>query len=318
MQSCLFDKAKGWDLEKAKAWFEKHQEGLVKEHISAILPFTVLEKIVDKPLRIRGVAITSGMSRNFNIYTPEELQAFAEKLVSAPVYVEHVAVSNAVGKVTKTEWDGENLWYEAEIYENDVADKIRKGLIQHVSVGADYETLDIVDGQVPHGLHNAELSLVAVPGIPETNIKVLEKLHRLQEQGEFCVFCGQKAPEIWLASCFDCFDELPVSEAKKKALSERRGLSVPPNYAAPVNAPANPQRSINANLAEALLKDKQLSEPMFSATEVVKMIEEELPPLGVERSWGFGPQLMCQRLRARVLRLKEASQSPSVNASSRG
>jgi hypothetical protein len=49
-------------------------------------------------------------------------------------------------------------------------------LIQHVSVGADYETLDILDGQVPHGLHNAELSLVAVPGIPETNIHVLERL----------------------------------------------------------------------------------------------------------------------------------------------
>jgi hypothetical protein len=32
----------------------------------------------------------------------------------------------------------------------------------------------LLDGKVPHGLHNAELSLVAVPGIPETNIQVLE------------------------------------------------------------------------------------------------------------------------------------------------
>jgi len=47
-----------------------------------------------------------------------------------------------------------------------------------VSVGADYETIDVLDGKVPHGLHNAELSLVAVPGIPETNIQVLEKLQR--------------------------------------------------------------------------------------------------------------------------------------------
>jgi len=93
-------------LEKAKAWFEKHKESKVKEHVSAILPFKVLEKIVDKPLRIRGIAMTAGISRNFNIYTPEELQAFSQKLVSAPVYIEHVAVPNAVGKVTKTEWDG--------------------------------------------------------------------------------------------------------------------------------------------------------------------------------------------------------------------
>lgn len=176
VQSYLFAKDKDWTLEKAKAWFEEHRESKVKEHVSAILPFKVLEKIVDKPLRIRGIAITAGMSRNFNIYTPEELQAFTSKLVAAPVYIEHVAVPNAVGKVTKTEWDEQNLWYEAEIYDDEVAAKIRKGLIQHVSVGADYETLDILDGQVPHGLHNAELSLVAVPGIPETNVQVLEKL----------------------------------------------------------------------------------------------------------------------------------------------
>jgi len=184
VQSYLFDKAKGWDLEKAKAWFEKHREGLVKEHFSVILPFQVLEKIVDKPLRIRGIAITSGMSRNFNVYTPEELQNFANKLVSAPIYVEHVAVPNAIGKVVKTDWDGQNLWYEAEVYDDEVAEKIRKGLIQHVSVGADYERIDVLDGKVPHGLHNAELSLVAVPGIPETNIHILESLSKEQAQAE--------------------------------------------------------------------------------------------------------------------------------------
>jgi len=178
VQSYLFDRSKTWNLDKAKEWFEQHREGLkpVREHIQAILPFKVLEKIVDKPLRIRGIAITAGMSRNLNVYMPEELQNFANKLVSAPIYVEHVAVPNAIGKVVKTDWDGQNLWYEAEVYDDEVAEKIRKGVIQHVSVGADYETIDILDGKVPHGLHNAELSLVAVPGIPETNIKVLEKL----------------------------------------------------------------------------------------------------------------------------------------------
>ncbi len=146
------------------------------EHLLTVLPFSILEKMADKPLKIRGIAMTIGMSRNLNIYTSEELQAFTNKLVNAPVYIEHVAVPNAVGKVIKTDWDGHSLWYEAEIYDDQVAEKIRKGLIQHVSVGADYEAVEIVDGKVPHGLHNAELSLVAVPGIPETNVQVLEKL----------------------------------------------------------------------------------------------------------------------------------------------
>ena len=191
VQSYLFDVSKGWTLDKAKAWFEKHHKNeVVREHFSALLPFKVLEKIVDKPLRIRGIAMTAGMSRNFNIYEPEELQSFADKLVSAPVYVEHVAVPNAAGKIVKTEWDGQSLWYEAEIHDDEAAEKIRKGLIKHVSVGADYETIDVLDGKIPHGLHNAELSLVAVPGIPETNIQIMEKL-QVKEQAFEPIIAGE-------------------------------------------------------------------------------------------------------------------------------
>jgi hypothetical protein len=180
VQSYLFDKAKGWTIDKAKAWFDAHKESVVKGRFEAVFPFTVLEKVVDKPLRIRGVAIKAGVSRNLNVYTPEELANFADRLSGAPVYVEHVAVPNAIGKVVKAWWDpkSQTVFYEAEIYDDEVAEKIRKGLIQHVSVGADYETLDVLDGKVPHGLHNAELSLVAVPGIPETNIQVLESLQQ--------------------------------------------------------------------------------------------------------------------------------------------
>jgi len=188
VQSYLFDVSKGWTLDKAKAWFEKHEKDeAMREHV---FPLNVLEKIVDKPLRIRGIAMTANMSRNFNIYTPEELQSFSNKLVSAPVYVEHVAAANAIGKIIKTTWDGQNLWYDVEIYDEETAEKIRKGLIRHVSVAADYETIDILDGKIPHGLHNAELSLVAVPGIPETNIQIMEKL-RASEQASEPIVAGE-------------------------------------------------------------------------------------------------------------------------------
>jgi hypothetical protein len=174
VQSYLFSLEAGWTVEKAKEWFDRHNAS--KEHFYALLPFVVAEKLVEKPLKIRGLAMTAGISRNFNIYTPQELEAFSGKLVDAPVYMEHVSATNAVGKVTRTEWDGRNLLYEAEIYDDETAAKIRTGLIRHVSVGADYETMDLVNGKVPHGLFNAEMSLVAVPGIAETNIHILEKL----------------------------------------------------------------------------------------------------------------------------------------------
>jgi hypothetical protein len=182
-----------------------------KEHIATILPFQVIEKVLDKPLKIRGIAMTTGISRNFNIYTPQELETFASKLDGAPVYIEHVSVEKAIGKVTKTEWDGQTLWYEAEIYEDDIAEKIRKGIVQHVSVGADYEKVDLVDGKIPHGLCNAELSLVAVPGIPETNISVLESLANCSERKVVkvgsCVFCGSQANYL-ISSCKPCFEKL--------------------------------------------------------------------------------------------------------------
>ena len=175
IQSYLFAKDKGWTLRSARIWFDRLNPP-VKEHLCAVLPFTIAEKILDKPLRIEGLAMTIGMSRNFNIYTPEELSSFANKLVNAPVYLEHITAQDAIGKVTETNWDGQSLHYTAEIYDEETAQKIHNGLIRHVSVGADYETVDLVNGKVPHGLYNAEMSLVAVPGIPQTNIQVLEKV----------------------------------------------------------------------------------------------------------------------------------------------
>jgi hypothetical protein len=104
----------------------------VREHVASLLPFKVVESAADKPLRIGGIAMAAGMSRNFNVYTPEELAVFAEKLVNAPVYVEHVAVENAAGKVTKSSYDAasRSLLYEAEIYDQTIADKVRKCIIR--------------------------------------------------------------------------------------------------------------------------------------------------------------------------------------------
>lgn len=253
------------------------------EHYSAVLPFKVLEKIVDKPLRIRGVAMAAGMSRNFNVYTSEELQAFTGKLVDAPVYIEHVAVPNAVGKVTKTDWDGYNLWYEAEIYDDQTADKIRKGMIQHVSVGADYEAIDVVNGKVPHGLHNAELSLVAVPGIPETNVQVLEKLvdTRVAE-------ALQKAG----------IQELENLKAK---LSETEG-----KLADATNKLTEATGTIE-DLRKQLPGGGLLKNPpkMIAISEAAKLVESVLPSPMVQRSWGLGPQRMCQELRRVIQQLEQ-------------
>jgi hypothetical protein len=211
----------------------------IHEHVASLLPFKVLEAVADKPLRIAGVAMAAGMSRNFNIYSTEELSSFAPKLIGAPVYIEHVSVENAVGKVTNCTYDSSSrcLMYEAEIYDSMVADKIRQGLIQHVSVGADYDALDLVDAKIPHGLSHPELSLVAVPGMPETNIQVREHLleslsgakgvikEAIREQDMvFCVFCNKPA-DYFVSICEKCSGELvpdnPVSSDSKDSVQEK-------------------------------------------------------------------------------------------------
>jgi hypothetical protein len=312
----------------------------VTERISAVLPFTVLEKVENQPLRIRGIAMTAGMSRNFNIYTPQELEAFSAKLTGAPVYIEHVSVDHAVGKVTNSEWDGHALWYEAEIFESEIADKIRKGLVQHVSVGADYEAVDLVDGKVPHGLHNAELSLVAVPGIPETNISVLEALshgvERKVVKAGSCVFCGKTANYL-VSACKDCFSKVPagsnsasehmqidaaalekiVTEAvqkvdtefkrvKEKLVETEGKLGVTEKALSETNCKlAAAQKMIeqlkSAQPSSGLIKDQPTT---IAVAEAIAILERLLPVPTVEHST-LGMQRECQEIRAAIHRLKE-------------
>jgi hypothetical protein len=337
VQSYLFEKDKGWTVEKAKEWFEKHHNP-AREHVYALLPFAIAEKIMEKPLRIRGVAITTGMSRNLNIYTPEELQAFASKLVSAPVYVEHVAAPNAAGKVTKAEWDGQSLWYEAEIYDEETAEKVRKGLIQHVSVGADYEAVDIVDGKIPHGLHNAEISLVAVPGISAANIQVMEKLHVTEQAlepmvtGEYILGFHQETsafmPEhfstVWLdrengvlavmgkpRQQPDAQRTQAIFFSKEKMwdqLKIRDWLSLHPDYMLSVSGQSLAGKS---DFAESIFRKP--AEPMMPVGKAVQLIEAVLPSPLVQRSWSLGPQRMCQELRRVLMKLRSLQDGHRVD-----
>jgi len=292
---------------------------------------------MEKPLRIRGVAMTTGISRNHNIYTTEELQTFAAKLASAPVYVEHVTVPTAVGKVTKTEWDGQSLRYEAEIYDEETAEKIRKVLIKHVSVGADYEALDIIDGKIPHGLHNAEISLVAVPGISAANIQIMEKLHATEQalepliSGEYILGFSQETsafmPEhfstVWLdrengvLAVMGKPRQQPEAQrtqaiffSKEKMWDQLKiqdWLSLHPDYVTPVSN----QFSCQSELSERMFSKPPA--PVVPVDTAVQLIEAVLPSPLVQRSWSLGPQRMCQELRRVLVKLRSLQDSHGVD-----
>ena len=259
--------------------------------------------------------MAAGMSRNFNVYTPDELSVFAEKLVNAPVYIEHVTVDSAAGKVTKCNYDSTSrcLLYEAEIYDQAIADKIRNGLIQHVSVGADYDALDVVDAKVPHGLFNPELSLVAVPGVPETNIRVLEHLavgksgvERLEEKDLNII--AEKVASKLKESDSAVVEKLKteISEAKAK-LGEAEGkLKVAESGREEAKTQLSGANKTIEDLRKLLPGGGLLKDPpvMMPVSEHVAVLEGLLPPAMVERS-SMGMQRQCQVIRSAILKAKK-------------
>jgi hypothetical protein len=276
-----------------------------------------LEAVEGKPLRIAGVAMTAGMSRNHNVYTPEELQAFAPKLIGSPLYLEHVTVESAIGKVTNCIFEAptKSLLYEAEIYDPTISEKIRNGLIQHVSVGADYDTLD--SANVPHGLHNAEMSLVAVPGIPETNTQVLESLRNgvegLEEKDiesiveKVAAKIGEKKSleiEGLKTKLSEAEGKLVAAEAelaeKKNRLTEAVGkLATTENKLGEANRTTEKLKALVSGV-DLLVNPPKL----MPVSEALDLVNSVVPSRMVQRSWGLGPQRMCQEL-ARVTQALE-------------
>lgn len=282
----------------------------VREHVASLLPFKVLEAAEGKPLRISGIAMAAGISRNFNIYTPEELQAFAEKLIGAPIYLEHVTANEAVGKTTNAFYDQKSrcIMYEAEVYDEPTAEKLRNGLIRHVSVGADYQAIDLVDAAVPHGLYNAELSLVAVPGMPETTIQVLEHLQsqvnsvgveKLDEKDAESIAerVVSKISEKSSLEVENLKKQLTEAESKKKEAEAAR------DEAKKQLSAANLMLEQYHKIAPGV--DLLASPPvLMSVSEHIAVLEKLLPVPMVERSSMFA-QRQCQDIRAAVLKAKE-------------
>jgi hypothetical protein len=111
---------------------------------------------------------------------------------------------------------------------------------------------------------------VAVPGIPETNVQVLEKL------------TDEKVGSL----------QLKLSEVEGKLADTSSKLS-------------EAEKTIE-DLRRQLPGGGLLKNPpkMIPASEAAKMVESVLPSPMVQRSWSLGPQRMCQELRRVVQQLQ--------------
>jgi hypothetical protein len=175
------------------------------------------ESFVAQPLGyVQGIALSVGRSRNMNIYSKDECQNVARKLVNCPMYWEHINARYSIGKVLESSFDGCNVHYKAVIYDEEAWNRIQTGIISKVSIGFNYEYSDEVDGHLLHNLDNLELSLVALSGIKNASIAPVMGEHLLEpfSIGEHVgVEQNQKVESMSDVSMRDILD----AAAKKKA-----------------------------------------------------------------------------------------------------
>lgn len=135
--------------------------------------------MIDKKgkMKVKGVAIHSGVSRNGIMYTNEELKKFTKTLKGVSIIKDHEAkIENLVGMVEDSHDmnDGNIVMYDGWIKDEKISEMIKEGMIKHVSIGAicqlvkekeDSEVMMATDMQC------MELSLVVVPGVPGATIQ---------------------------------------------------------------------------------------------------------------------------------------------------
>jgi hypothetical protein len=143
--------------------------------------------------RLHGILAIPRISRNGNLYLPEELARADNKTI--PVLWNHqgsprdasqqISQSDIIGTM-RLSWDPDllQLKYEAEV------DRELPNIPLHTSLGAFFEKQDHVCGSsecyaVPRGLQFVEASLTPTPGIPETTVNILENFN--------CKQCGHSS-----------------------------------------------------------------------------------------------------------------------------
>lgn len=139
----------------------------------------IAEQMVEEELRVSGVAIHEGVSRNGVFYSAEELKKFTKTLQGVSIIKDHFAiVDNTIGVVDKTRFDEStaSVMFEGWIKDSKIGERIKDGRVKHVSIGALVEKIVIPEGDdnpdhvIAKGLTGVELSTVVVPGIPGASI----------------------------------------------------------------------------------------------------------------------------------------------------
>ena len=127
-------------------------------------------KAKKKKMKLKGIAIKAGVSRNGRKYIVGELEKAAPSLKDKPILKDHnPTVDNTVGRTTEAVFNDDAIEFEGYIIDDSLAEKIEAGVIKEVSIGAyakrlvkENEDDDVV---IPVDMEFAELSFTPTPGV---------------------------------------------------------------------------------------------------------------------------------------------------------
>ena len=136
---------------------------------------------IDEQAHITGVALIPRISRNNKLYTKEELKRFDN--VSVPLNWEHDE-QKRIGQITfHYNPELETVYYDGMISDEKYA-LLAKNKTLFTSIEAEPQfSQRVCNGssdcfEMPFGLTPLGLALTETPGIPETNVKVIESIIR--------------------------------------------------------------------------------------------------------------------------------------------
>jgi len=184
VSSYLFEKGKGWTLEKAKEWFEQHQ----RKGKESFKWFGEIKHTPAAKNLIHGKALHPIRTVHpeewpeVREYLEEELRKSAPTLVGKPLVLDHHR--QLLGEVLTAEYRDGAIEYVAKLADQEVLSKIGQGKIKHCSVEFEWGSLERVNGFSPRNITFTGLSLLKnfEPGDPFTTVEVWEAIiARLRE-----------------------------------------------------------------------------------------------------------------------------------------
>jgi len=176
--SYLFEKGKGWTLEKAKEWFEQHQ----RKEKESFRWFGEIAHTQQARNLIHGKALHPIRTVHpeewpeVREYLEEELQRSAHTLVGKTLVLDHHRPLQ--GEVLAAEYKDGAIEYVGRLNDQETLDKIGQGKIKHCSVEFEWGSLERVNGFSPRNITFTGLSLLEnfEPGDPLTTVEVWEAI----------------------------------------------------------------------------------------------------------------------------------------------